>query len=50
MKQEIDSNLGLTGNDGIQFFKSSTNMDFSQLESMSVQEWLYKNVHDKWLK
>jgi len=38
MKQEIDSNLGLTGNDGIQFFKSSTNMDFSQLESMSVQE------------
>jgi len=38
MKQEIGSNLGLTGNDGIQFFKSSTNMDFSQLESMSVQE------------
>ena len=46
MKQEIDSNLGLTGNDGSQFFKSSTNMDFSQLESMSVQEWQYKNVHD----
>ena len=45
-KQEIDSNLGLTGKDGSQFFKSPTNMDFSQLESMSVQEWLNKNVHD----
>ena len=31
-KQEIDSNLGLTGKDGSQFFKSPTNMDFSQLE------------------
>ena len=45
-KQEIDSNLGLTGNDGSQFFKSSTNMDFSQLETMSILEWLDKNVHD----
>ena len=45
-KQEIDSNLGLTGKDGCQFFKSPTNMDFSQLEGMSVQEWLDKNVHD----
>jgi phytoene dehydrogenase-like protein len=45
-KQEIDSNLGLTGKDGSQFFKSPTNMDFSQLESTSVQEWLNKNVHD----
>ena len=45
-KQEIDSNLGLTGKDGSQFFKSPTNMDFSQLEGISVQEWLDKNVHD----
>ena len=45
-KQEIDSNFGLTGIDGSQFFKSPTNMDFSQLEGMSVQEWLDKNVHD----
>ncbi len=45
-KQEIDSNLGLTGKDGSQFFKSPTSIDFSQLESVSVQEWLDKNVHD----
>jgi phytoene dehydrogenase-like protein len=45
-KQEIDSNLGLTGKDGSQFFKSPTNIDFSQLESTTVQEWLDKNVHD----
>ena len=45
-KQEIDSNLGLTGKDGSQFFKSPTKMDFTQLEGVSVQEWLDKNVHD----
>ena len=45
-KQEIDSNLGLTGKDGSQFFMSPTNIDFSQLESMSVQEWLDKNIHN----
>ena len=45
-KQEIDSNFGLTGKDGSQFFKSPTNMDFSQLEIPTVQEWLDKNIHD----
>ena len=45
-KQEIDSNLRLTGKDGSQFFKSPTKMDFTQLEGVSVQEWLDKNVHD----
>ena len=45
-KQEIDSNLGLTGKDGSQFFKSPTNIDFSQLERTTVQEWLDKNIHD----
>jgi phytoene dehydrogenase-like protein len=45
-KQEIGSNWGLTGKDGSQFFLSPTNIDFSQLESTTVQEWLDKNIHD----
>jgi phytoene dehydrogenase-like protein len=45
-KHEIDSDWGLTGKDGSQFFKSPTNMDFSQLESVTEQEWLDKNIHD----
>ena len=28
------------------FFKSPTEMDFSQLEGVTVQEWLDKNIHD----
>jgi phytoene dehydrogenase-like protein len=32
--------------DEIQFFNSPTNLDFSQLESVTVQEWLDKNIHD----
>ena len=33
-------------NDGSQFFISPTQMDFSQLESVTEQEWLDKNIHD----
>src|SRR5918994_1234721 len=32
--------------DGSRFFKSPTEMDFSQLEGVTVQEWLDKNFHD----
>src|ERR671911_2713355 len=32
--------------DEIQFFNSPTEMDFSQLEGVTVQEWLDKNIHD----
>lgn len=32
--------------DEIQFFKSPTEMDFSQLEGVTVQEWLDKNIHN----
>jgi phytoene dehydrogenase-like protein len=32
--------------DGSQFFISPTQMDFSQLESVTEQEWLDKNIHD----
>src|SRR3954451_5713480 len=45
-KHEIGSDWGLTGKDGSQFFKSPTNIDFSQLESVTEQEWLDKNIHD----
>lgn len=45
-KQELDSNLGLTGKDGSKFFQSPTNIDFSQLETTTVQEWLDQNIHD----
>ncbi len=30
----------------IQFFNSPTNLDFSQLEGVTVHEWLDKNIHD----
>jgi phytoene dehydrogenase-like protein len=33
-------------NDGSQFFISPTQMDFSQLESVTEQEWLDKNIDD----
>jgi phytoene dehydrogenase-like protein len=33
--------------DGSQFFNSLAKMDFSQLESLTVQEWLDKNIQDK---
>jgi phytoene dehydrogenase-like protein len=33
--------------DGSQFFNSLAKMDFSQLESVTVQEWLDKNIQDK---
>jgi phytoene dehydrogenase-like protein len=32
--------------DGSQFFISPTKIDFSQLESVTEQEWLDKNIHD----
>src|ERR687898_3515392 len=32
--------------DEIQFFKSPTEIDFSQLEGVTVQEWLDKNIHN----
>src|ERR687897_585507 len=34
-------------NDGSQFFISPTKIDFSQLESVTEQEWLDKNIQDK---
>jgi phytoene dehydrogenase-like protein len=36
----------LVETNGSQFFKSPTEMDFSQLEGVTVQEWLDKNIHD----
>jgi phytoene dehydrogenase-like protein len=48
-KREIagDYSSWLSGkNDGSQFFISPTQMDFSQLESVTEQEWLDKNIHD----
>ncbi len=39
-----DGTLVETG--GSQFFKSPTEMDFSHLEGVTVQEWLDKNIHD----
>jgi phytoene dehydrogenase-like protein len=36
----------LVETNGSQFFKSPTEMDFSQLEGITVQEWLDKNIHD----
>jgi phytoene dehydrogenase-like protein len=46
-KNEIGNDWGLTGKDGSQFLKSPTNIDISQLESVTEQEWLDKNIHDK---
>ena len=48
-KREIagDYSSWLSGkNDGSQFFISPTKMDFSQLQSVTEQEWLDKNIHD----
>jgi phytoene dehydrogenase-like protein len=48
-KREIvgDYSSWLSGkNDGSQFFISPTKMDFSQLESVTEQEWLDKNIHN----
>ena len=36
----------LVETNGSQFFKSPTEMEFSQLEGVTVQEWLDKNIHD----
>ncbi|HET7644013.1 MAG TPA: FAD-dependent oxidoreductase [Nitrososphaeraceae archaeon] len=33
--------------DGSQFYNSLAKMDFSQLENVTVQEWLDKNIQDK---
>ena len=48
-KREIagDYSGWLSGkSDGSQFFISPTKIDFSQLESVTEQEWLDKNIHD----
>ena len=48
-KREIagDYSSWLSGkSDGTQFFISPTKIDFSQLESVTEQEWLDKNIHD----
>jgi len=49
-KREIagDYSSWLTGksDDGRQFFISPTKIDFSQLESVTEQEWLDKNIND----
>ena len=49
-KREIagDYSSWLTGKSdvGSQFFISPTKIDFSQLESVTEQEWLDKNIHD----
>jgi phytoene dehydrogenase-like protein len=36
----------LVETDGSQFFRSPTEMDFSQLEGVTVEEWLEKNFQD----
>ena len=36
----------LVETNGSGFFKSPTEMDFSQLEGVTVQEWLDKNIHN----
>jgi phytoene dehydrogenase-like protein len=36
----------LVETDGRRFFRSPTDMDFSQLEGITVKEWLDKNFHD----
>jgi phytoene dehydrogenase-like protein len=48
-KREIagDYSSWLSGkSDGSQFFISPTKIDFSQLERVTEQEWLDKNIHD----
>lgn len=40
------SDGSLRESDASQFFNSPTKVDFSQLEGVTVQEWLDKNIHD----
>jgi phytoene dehydrogenase-like protein len=42
----VKSDGGLVESDGSQFFISPTEIDFSQLEGVTVREWLDKNIHD----
>ena len=42
----VKSDGGLVESDGSQFFISPTEIDFSQLEGVTVQEWLDKNIDD----
>ena len=42
----MKSDGSLVESDGSQFFNSPTEIDFSQLEGVTVQEWLDKNIHD----
>jgi phytoene dehydrogenase-like protein len=42
----VKSDGSLVESDEIQFFNSPTKIDFSQLEGVTVQEWLDKNIDD----
>jgi len=42
----VKSDGSLVESDESQFFNSPTKIDFSQLEGVTVQEWLDKNIHD----
>ena len=42
----VKSDSSLAEPDGSQFFNSPTEIDFSQLENVTVQEGLDKNIHD----
>ena len=41
------SNESWGGSNASQFFNSLAKIDFSELENVTVQEWLDKNIHDK---
>jgi phytoene dehydrogenase-like protein len=41
------SNESSGGSNASQFFESLAKIDFSELENVTVQEWLDKNIHDK---
>ena len=41
------SNESWGGSNANQFFNSLDKIDFSELENVTVQEWLDKNIHDK---
>ena len=41
------SNESWGGSNANQFFNSLAKIDFSELENVTVQEWLDKNIHDK---
>jgi len=43
----VKSDGSLVESDESQFFNSPTKIDFSQLEGVTVQEWLDKNIHDE---